>query len=296
MSMKMGKVTGLRGVMLETPELDSCAQFYADVWGIEPVGATQGQTRHFRARGPEAWVLGLTAGAQRGLMALRLAAASAQDLDAIYTRLVQAGVRVLSAPGPLDGPGHYHGFLCKDPDGRTVEISVSDATSQPTALAAPAPIRASHVVLNSPQARAVATFYVQHFGFEISDWYEKDAIIFLRCNDDHHCLGIGQGSNAALNHIAFLVDDGDAVQAASRQVQRLGCEAVWGPGRHGPGGNVFCYFKDPVGYVVEYTAELIQIADGAPWQAQEWVRNAANANTWGTGGPTPLAIQLMNGD
>jgi catechol 2,3-dioxygenase-like lactoylglutathione lyase family enzyme len=292
----MSKVIGLRGVVLETPQLDACTRFYRDVWELPPAGSLEGNQRYFRGRGDEPWLLGLVGGSQRRLLCLRLGAASPADVDALHLSLQDAGVPVLAAPGTLDGPGAYYGFAFKDPDGRSVEVS---AYAAPAAAAATTPcssLRASHLVLNSPQARAMAEFYVRHLGFEISDWYENDAIIFLRCNDDHHCLGIGQGGNTALNHLAFLVDDAAAVQRASAGAIQRGAEPVWGPGRHGPGGNVFSYFKDPAGFVVEYTAELIQIPAGTPWQAKQWQRTPANANTWGTGGPTPLALRLMNGE
>jgi hypothetical protein len=34
-------------------------------------------------------------------------------------------------------------------------------------------------------------------------------------------------------------------------MRKHGFEPGWGPGRHGPGNNIFCYFKEPVNYVVE---------------------------------------------
>ena len=36
----------------------------------------------------------------------------------------------------------------------------------------------------------------------------------------------------------------------------------WGPGRHGPGNNVFCYFLGPEDMPIELTAEMQQI-DGS---------------------------------
>ena len=38
---------------------------------------------------------------------------------------------------------------------------------------------------------------------------------------------------------------------------------LWGPGRHGAGGNLFTYHLDPAGCVVEYYADLIKIYDEA---------------------------------
>ena len=281
----MSAVTGLRGVLLETPDLDAARRFYAEVWGLVPLPSATPVRCHFRARGPEPWVLGLVQGPQRRLLQLRLAVASPGDADALYDRLRREGVALPQPPAPLEGPGGYYGFELADPDGRRVEISATTGPTTVSGRSTPAPIRASHLVLNSPEARECANFYTRLLGFSISDWYEGDAIIFMRCNEDHHCVGIGQGHNTALNHVAFLVDDEAAVLQAGEQAAAAGAQPVWGPGRHGPGGNV-----------LEYTAELIQIPDGAAWDASEWRRTPAHANVWGTGGPTPLAIQLMNGD
>lgn len=296
----MARVSSLRGVLLATSLRDEEIGFYTRHWGLAPVAdpaAEGGAARWLRARGNEPWVLGFEQAACNGLGRLRLGAGSLAEVDAIRARVRAAGVTVLTGLADLDGPGGYVGFLMIDPDGRVVEVSAT-ATQAPAdeRLDAPLPLRMSHVVLNSPDPRRTVDFYVRMLGFEISDWYEKDAIVFLRCNQDHHCLGIGQGHNTAINHMAFLVDDEAAVLAASERARAAGAAQIWGPGRHGPGGNVFSYFRDPAGFVCEYTAELIQIAPGQAWHAREWLRTPQNANVWGTGGPTPEAIRLMNGE
>lgn len=293
----MDHVTTLRGLSLATSRRDEEIDFYTHRWGLAPVAATgAGPTRWLRARGPEPWVLGFEDAQYNGLARLRLGAASPAAVAAIHTRAQTAGGRVLSDLVPIEGPGGYVGFLMLDPDGRTVEISAtSEHAPQAADVGTPLPLRMSHVVLNSPDARRAVAFYVEVLGFRISDWYENDAIVFLRCNQDHHCLGIGQGTNAALNHMAFLVDDEAAVLAASERAKAAGVAQIWGPGRHGPGGNVFSYFRDPADFVCEYTAELIQVPPDQAWQAKEWQRTPQNANLWGTGGPTPEAIRLMGG-
>lgn len=297
MAKDMAKVSALRGVVLETPQLDVCARFYSSTWGLDEVpGGAGTDIRYFRARGSEPWVLGLADGPQKRLQRVRLGVDSIAGLQVLHARLEAAGVALHGAPAPLPGPGGYQGFCVSDPDGRTLELSATEQHAAPSRRSAPAPLRASHLVLNSPMPRVTVDFFVQHLGFTVSDWYEGDAIVFLRCNNDHHCVGIGQGSNRHLNHLAFLVDDESAVLDAGSAAARRGALPVWGPGRHGPGGNVFSYFKDPAGFVVEYTAELIQIAPGEEWQAKPWPRTPANANVWGTGGPTPLAIELMSGE
>ena len=50
------------------------------------------------------------------------------------------------------------------------------------------------------------------------------------------------------------------MRASGRMID-AGYPIAWGVGRHGPGDNVFAYFIDPVGFVIEYTAEVLQVDD-----------------------------------
>ena len=54
----------------------------------------------------------------------------------------------------------------------------------------------------------------------------------------------------------------------SGRMKTSGFNVEWGIGRHGPGDNVFGYFVEPNGFVVEYTAEVEQV-DEATYQARD---------------------------
>ena len=45
------------------------------------------------------------------------------------------------------------------------------------------------------------------------------------------------------------------------RMRDAGYPIEWGPGRHGSGNNVFCYFAGPEEFPIEYTAEVLQIDD-----------------------------------
>jgi catechol 2,3-dioxygenase-like lactoylglutathione lyase family enzyme len=153
----------------------------------------------------------------------------------------------------------------------------------------------SHVVLNSPHPERLIEFYVDTLGFRISDKYERGLLTLLRCHQpQHHCLGIAPASYSGLNHFAMDCGTIDAVMTGVGRMKRAGIEPIWGPGRHRPGGNVFCYFEDPNGFVAEFTCEVLSIPDGDRWEPKEWARTPENANVWGTGGASPRAIKLMN--
>jgi catechol 2,3-dioxygenase-like lactoylglutathione lyase family enzyme len=249
----------------------------------------------FKGTGTEPCILGLVPGESRGIHTARFALQSKSAVDESYQDLGDKGITLLSKPGQLELPGDYYGFHTEDPDGNRVELSAIDDAGAKIDSTPFVPEKMSHFVLNSPDNVAMRDFYVGALGFELADWYAKNVLFFLRCTEEHHCMGIEKSDNSSLNHMAFHVADLDAMMRCVGQMQQKGFEPLWGPGRHGPGGNCFCYFVGPDDYVVEYTSELIQIPEGTDWTPQEWKLGPDNANVWGTGGRNELAIKLMSG-
>lgn len=285
----------LRGLVLRTPKLDEASAFYGGMWGLRQLVESSADTSYFSGSAAEPWILGLERAFANSLGLIRLGVDSKDDVDAASRELTAKGIEIVAAPRILDCPGNYYGLRFRDPDGRLTEISAVDAGARASAPA-DGPQRVSHIVINSTDASRLARFYVDILGFAISDWYEKDYLIFLRCSEDHHSIAVSQANTCSLNHVAFLLPNLEAVMKATGLLQKAGAPApIWGPGRHAPGGNVFAYFEDPAGFVTEYTAELIQVTDEQSWQPQEWRRIPEHGNVWGTGGPTPRAIALMEG-
>ena len=66
---------------------------------------------------------------------------------------------------------------------------------------------------------------------------------------------------------------------------------MWGTGRHGPGSQVFNYFIEPSGYVVELIADGIEIADEDAWEPTVWERTPEFMDLWGTSGPPNAEIR-----
>ncbi len=69
---------------------------------------------------------------------------------------------------------------------------------------------------------------------------------------DHHtllCVGVG---GVGFDHAAFEVEDIDAVMLGHDQLAKAGYDHHAGVGRHVLGGQVFDYWKDPWGHVLEH--------------------------------------------
>jgi len=57
---------------------------------------------------------------------------------------------------------------------------------------------------------------------------------------------------------------------------------LWGPGRHGPGGNLFVFFDDLDGNHIELSAEMERFFDDrAHYEARTWNAGPSTINLWG---------------
>ena len=68
----------------------------------------------------------------------------------------------------------------------------------------------------------------------------------------------------------------------------------WGVGRHGPGANIFAYFIDPDGFVVEYTTDMARVSDDdyVPGTPEIWGRRGAALDAWGLAEPPTELMRI----
>ena len=101
------------------------------------------------------------------------------------------------------------------------------------------------MVFNTRDRATATQTLVDTFGFKLSD--RTRIMNFLRPDNVHHAIAYADAKNVSLNHIAFEMQDIDAVMRGMGRLKDAGCPTVWGPGRHGPGNNMFAYFVAPFG-------------------------------------------------
>jgi hypothetical protein len=83
---------------------------------------------------------------------------------------------------------------------------------------------------------------------------------FIRCDrgaaaTDHHTLAMVLGPAARYVHSAYQVIDLDAVAAGGEYLKDRGYHHAWGIGRHVQGSQIFDYWRDPDGFMVEHFAD-----------------------------------------
>jgi catechol 2,3-dioxygenase len=276
-------VTAVRSVEIGVSDLDASARFYSDVWQLSEV-ARDGSAVYFRATGPEHHVLAIHGGKRTDLLRINLAAPDNATVDRLHAAAAGAGAKIVSKPATIAEPGGGYGFAFDDGEGREFRIVAGVTTHAGGRHDGDLPAKISHIVLNSDPSGRVAQFFCDVLGFRLRD--QTGRANFLGCNPDHHSLAFGRVGGTALNHVAYEVPTLDGEMRAVGRVKQKGLTIEWGVGRHGPGANVFAYFVDPDGYVIEYTTEMAQVDDATytPGTPETWKR-APHSDAWGIAEP-----------
>ena len=283
------RVSKLGYVEFTTPDPDRMVEYYTTCLGF-----------HVVERSPaEAY---LTTGVDHHSVVIRKGGAAgrtsvgyqvADSIDDAQKRLADAGyevsrrsdiapstpdVLVLAEPG-TDVPLHLYG---------------SQAASGAGPGPAHQPTKLGHVAAFSPSLKQIQGFYQDLLGFRWSDTI-GDFFVFLRCNADHHAANFLQSTKlTGMHHVAYEMRDLNHLQNTLDHLARNDYRLHWGPGRHGPGHNVFTYHRDPDGNTVELFTQLDQMIDEAngyfeprPWHQdapqvpKTWEVDIATANSWG---------------
>jgi catechol 2,3-dioxygenase-like lactoylglutathione lyase family enzyme len=281
-------VTHLRHIAIVTPERAASHAFFRDAWGLRDVAGDAGAT-YLATQSRERFQLALLDGPQRRLERIAFALATPDDVDAAAREVAAAGAEIVVTPRALTTPGGGYGFAFLDPDRRCIELSAGVAAGD--AGAAPAtPQQLAHIVVNTPDIDRVTAFYTDVLGLRISDWSEH-VMAFLRCNAEHHSIAFNAAPHASYNHTSWTMGSIDELMRAQGRVRAAGTPLMWGTGRHGPGHQVFNYFIEPSGYVVESIADGDLIPDEDAWEPQVWVRAPQFMDLWGTSGPPSAEIR-----
>ena len=127
--------------------------------------------------------------------------------------------------------------------------------------------RLGHLVVQSTKYRQTLNWYLDNLGMIVSDFQyfpgqrqRGPTMSFIRCDRgsapaDHHTLAIALGPANRYVHSAYQVSDLDALAAGGEYLRERGYFRSWGIGRHIQGSQLFDYWRDPDGFLVEHFAD-----------------------------------------
>lgn len=282
----MTRIVAIGHLALTTPDVDRLAAYYTNVLGLELTARADGA---YLTPDVVHHAVTLLPGEQPGLdhLAFRIEG----SLDDAARDLQAAGVR---AERRSDAePGIADLLEIEDLDGNRLQLYAASHERDAVGPSGVAPQKLGHVCYFVRDVKATTAFY-EALGFQWSDWM-ADFFVFLRCNADHHSLNLLRSeNNRRLHHVGWELRDWAHIQLTCDWLARQGYPLVWGPGRHGPGHNLFTYHRDPDGNVVELFAELDVMVDESlgyfeprPWhhdfpqRPKVWTPGPLVPNAWG---------------
>lgn len=266
----------LRSIELNLPEAAQAADFLTGIWGLAPTETGPDGTRYLRGSGPFPYLVALTEAGGPSIRSTTFVADEAV-VAGIAARARDAGWPVQDTVSA--DPGGGAGILVQLPEGEVFRFLHGAGDVAPLE-GRDLPVKLTHVVMNATDAEATATAAEQVLGFRVSD--RTRGMVFVRCNNSHHSVAFARAGHSSLNHIAFEMQDLDAVMRGIGRLRDSGMAPAWGPGRHGPGDNAFAYFVAPFGAVVEFSTAVEIVPDdyrvGAP---DDWTWPKNRIDQWG---------------
>jgi catechol 2,3-dioxygenase-like lactoylglutathione lyase family enzyme len=272
------KVADLAWLEFEKPDLMR-AEAFAQAFGFSTLlrtadelqlrGTGGGAPCVLVRRGARSRFAGMAFHAQDEVDVLRLANATNAPALALPEHIGGSSVELVDPSGvPVRVVGGTHA-VAPLPDQRSQVVNVgrellrTNTTQRPPRL--PARVqRLGHVVLQSTTYLATLNWYLDTLGMIVSDFLYfpgqrrlGPTMSFIRCDRgqtpaDHHTLALALGPRNRYIHSAYQVADLDAMAAGGEYLRERGYRRSWGIGRHLQGSQIFDYWRDPDGFMVEH--------------------------------------------
>ncbi|MDG5484154.1 VOC family protein [Mycolicibacterium gadium] len=275
------KVADIAWLEFEKPDL-ARAEAFAQAFGfttamrthneVQLRGTDPGAPCVILRRGARSRFVGTAFAAQDEVDVLRLADANGigvhalpESIGGVSVDLVDPSgvpVKVVAGMHPLPALPRQQAHVFNFGD----RVARANATQRPTR--APARVqRLGHVVISSTRYTEALNWYLDNLGMIVSDFLyypgQRDrgpVMSFMRCDRgtapaDHHTLAMTLGPVNRYVHSAYQVCDLDALAAGGEYLRERGYFRSWGIGRHIQGSQLFDYWRDPDGFLVEHFAD-----------------------------------------
>lgn len=254
-----GDVRAMGYVAIRTPDLHASVQSAADIFGLRTTDVSHAKAYLSAAQTHHELVF--IKDDATSLDHVGLVAADRDALASVREKVRAGGWKIVSET-PLED-NIEAGFSCVGPEGYTWHIylgmSIHDDRS-----GGYGPDRHGHVTFWVQDTVTFRDFIVNTFGFVVSDQVGEDAAFFLRCNAEHHGIGIMKSplpGQSGLHHHAWQTQSIADLGRLADRVAAAGDRLLWGPVRHGAGHNIAAYYREPSGGTVELYTDMEYIWD-----------------------------------
>ena len=267
--------TYLHHIHLHSPAPQQLAEWYGKAMEMKVELLSDGL---WLATGPARQLL-FSMGDAKKLAHAGFAVRDAESLQLLRKRAEEMGISPRSVDTPLLQPG---AFGVTDPDGNAIYFGLTLPRPVAPGRSIRGPIQ--HLTLASRDVQAIEDFYAGKLGFGVSDRVLSDEgkmmTCFMRGNHEHHNLACFFQDRQGVDHHSYEAGEWDTIRDWSDHLASHGIPLFWGPGRHGPGNNLFIFTEDPDGNWIEISAELEVVHDRP---VKHWPHEERTLNLWGRG-------------
>ena len=171
-------------------------------------------------------------------------------------------------------------FSVEDPDKNKICFGVLKDKNSTVFNGIHAPLQ--HLTFASEDVVSFQNFYENKLGFQVTDRVTKNngelATCFTTSNHEHHTIACFKSSKKGMDHHSYEAGDWNFIKNWCDHFASNNIKLMWGPGRHGPGNNLFVFIEDIDGNWIEISAEL-ETVHGRP--VKNWPQEERTLNLWG---------------
>ncbi|KAI1135023.1 Glyoxalase/Bleomycin resistance protein/Dihydroxybiphenyl dioxygenase [Hypoxylon sp. FL0543] len=157
----------------------------------------------------------------------------------------------------------------------------------------PAPVhKLGHFGVRTTNFAKAYEFYNRHFNFIASDLIHDDKgvdrTVFYRLNRgddpvDHHVFFFAEGGSYRVHHSSFETHDFDTQVLGHDWLREKGYKNCWGVGRHVLGSQIFDYWYDPFGFIMEHYVDGDLVTASEPTHRSQ--AGPGSLHVWGPAVP-----------
>jgi catechol 2,3-dioxygenase-like lactoylglutathione lyase family enzyme len=278
-------------VAIVAPDPERSARDLADITGVR-VSQSDAQATCVSSNARFCEVAYLR-GAKHGIRAVGLEAIDEAAVDEVQRRAQSDGLTILSDTPLL--PHVKRAVRFATPFGPIFEVHtpIARESIEVASLNGKRVRRLEHVNLRATDPRGFHDLVTRLLGMKLSDRTTQYERAWYRAADGfHHTFAAGPGNG--LHHYAFDAHGLYDLAGAADALVAKGRNLLWGVGRHGPGNNLFSYYLDPDGCVVEVSFGLERIDNDDLYEPGNWPFDSASnvLDRWGSKPPEAYGKSL----
>ena len=171
-------------------------------------------------------------------------------------------------------------FSLQDPDNNMICFGVQKKENNILTKGIYAPLQ--HLTFASKDVEKFQNFYQRKLGFQVTDRVIKStgelATCFTTSNHEHHTIACFKSSQNGMDHHSYEAGEWNKIKTWCDHFAQNNVKLMLGPGRHGPGNNLFVFIEDIDGNWIEISAELDTVIGRPP---KNWPQEERTLNLWG---------------